>query len=205
VSGKRGAVPEREHDDRKLVKRMLAGEEQAFEEFFEGHFARLYRFALPRVGQDADAAEEVVQAALCKAISALKSWRGEAALFTWICTFCRHEISGHYRQSGRAPQSMGLIEVAPDTGPGLVRLAERPGRAPDDEAQRRDEARLVQETLDILPPRYGNALEWKYIQGLSVGEIAARLRVGTKAAESLLTRARRAFRLAFVPARGEDR
>jgi len=205
VSGKRGAVPEPEHDDRKLVKRMLAGEEQAFEEFFEGHFARLYRFALPRVGQDADAAEEVVQAALCKAISALKSWRGEAALFTWICTFCRHEISAHYRRSGKAPQSMGLIEVASDTGPGLVRLAERPGRAPDDEALRRDEARLVQETLDILPARYGDALEWKYIQGLSVGEIAARLRVGTKAAESLLTRARRAFRLAFVPARGEDR
>src|SRR2546426_5101173 len=157
MSGKREIVPETEHDDRKLVKRMLAGEEQAFEEFFEGHFARLYRFALPRVGQDADAAKEVVQAALCKAISALKSWRGEAALFTWICTFCRHEISGHYRRNGRAPQAMGLIEGSPDTGPGLVRLAERPGRAPDDEAQRRDVARLVQETLDILPARYGNA------------------------------------------------
>jgi len=205
MSGKRGAVPEPEHDDRNLVKRMLAGEEQAFEEFFEGHFARLYRFAMPRVGQNADVAEEVVQAALCKAISALKSWRGEAALFTWICTFCRHEISGHYRRSGRAPQPMGLIEGAPDTGPGLVRLAERPGNAPDAEAQRRDEARLVQETLDILPARYGNALEWKYIQGLSVGEIAARLKVGTKAAESLLTRARQAFRLAFVPAREQDR
>jgi len=203
--GKRGAVPEPEHDDRNLVKGMLAGEEQAFEEFFEGHFARLYRFALPRVGQNADAAEEVVQAALCKAISALKSWRGEAALFTWICTFCRHEISGHYRRSGKAPQPMGLIEGAPDMGPGLVRLAERTARAPDDEAQRRDEARLVQETLDILPARYGNALEWKYIQGLSVGEIADRLKVGTKAAESLLTRARQAFRLAFVPTREQDR
>lgn len=201
MSGKRETVPEKEHDERKLVERMLAGEEQAFEEFFEGHFARLYRFALPRVRQDAYAAEEVVQAALCKAISALKSWRGEAALFTWLCTFCRHEISGHYRRSGSSPQPAGLIE---DEREGLGRLAGRPGGGPDDEALRRDVARVVQETLDSLPARYGNALEWKYIQGLSVSEIAARLRVGSKAAESLLTRARQAFRLAFMPVRGQD-
>jgi RNA polymerase sigma-70 factor (ECF subfamily) len=55
----------------------------------------------------------------------------------------------------------------------------------------------VQATLDHLPGRYGQVLEWKYIQGLSVDEIATRLGVGYKAAESLLTRARGAFRDAF--------
>jgi DNA-directed RNA polymerase specialized sigma24 family protein len=55
----------------------------------------------------------------------------------------------------------------------------------------------VQLTLDYLPARYGDALEWKYIEELSVGEIADRLGVGYKAAESLLTRARAAFRDAF--------
>src|SRR6267378_7488748 len=199
MSGKRGAVPEPEHDDRNLVKRMLAGEEQAFEEFFEGHFARLYRFALPRVGRDGDAAEEVVQATLCKAISALKSWRGEAALFTWLCTFCRHEISGHYRRKESRPQPMGLIEDAPDARDSLVPLMERLERGHDDDVQRRHVARLVHEALDLLPERYGHVLEWKYIHGLSVDEIAERLRVGSKAAESLLTRAREAFRQIFTP------
>jgi len=37
-------------------------------------------------------------------------------------------------------------------------------------------------------------LEWKYIQGLSVAEIATRLGTSMKAAESMLTRARLAFR-----------
>ena len=50
--------------DRKLVRRMLAGEEQAFTEFFDGCFPGLYRFALSRLNRDADAAEEVAQAAL---------------------------------------------------------------------------------------------------------------------------------------------
>jgi DNA-directed RNA polymerase specialized sigma24 family protein len=45
-------------------------------------------------------------------------------------------------------------------------------------------------------------LEWKYIQGLGVDEIALRLGLGYKAAESLLTRARNAFREAFATAAG---
>jgi RNA polymerase sigma-70 factor (ECF subfamily) len=69
---------------------------------------------------------------------------------------------------------------------------------PESEAGRRELSRLVQLTLDHLPGRYGQVLEWKYIQGLSVDEIAQRLGVGYKAAESLLTRARGAFRDAFA-------
>ena len=53
-------------------------------------------------------------------------------------------------------------------------------------------------TIDYLPDRYGDALEWKYIQELSVHEIAAAIEVSPKAAESLLSRAREAFRDAFA-------
>ncbi len=58
--------------------------------------------------------------------------------------------------------------------------------------------RIVEATLDSLPGRYGEVLEWKYIDGLSVAEIASRLEVGPKAAESHLTRARESFRDAVV-------
>ena len=54
-------------------------------------------------------------------------------------------------------------------------------------------ARLVQVALDHLPPKYGDALEWKYIQGYSVKEIAGRLNLSPEAAQSLLARAKRAF------------
>jgi len=189
MSGKRGAVPGATEADRDLVRRMLGGEERAFTEFFDGHFSRLYRFALPRLGRDADAAEEVVQAVLCKAISAMRSWRGEAALFTWLCTFCMHEIGSHYRQSGRRPEPLGLIE----DGPAMIVA---------DETRRSEVAMLVHATLDGLRDGYGDVLEWKYVLGLSVDEIALRLGVSPKAAESLLTRARQAFREAYPAGRG---
>jgi RNA polymerase sigma-70 factor (ECF subfamily) len=177
-------VTERVESDREMVSRMLAGDEGVFAAFFEDHFARLFRFALPRVGFDADAAEEVVQSTLCRAITRLRSYRGEAALFTWLCTFCRHEISAHFRHRP-------LIRAALDS------LAASLEQDPENRLYRQEIARLVQVTLDSLPASYGDALEWKYIQGKSVEEIAARLEIGLKAAESVLTRAREAFREAF--------
>lgn len=185
-------------DDRKLVGRMLAGEEDSFDQFFQGHFSRLYRFALPRLGQDADAAEEVVQIALCKAVSVLKSYRGESALFTWLCTICRREIAAHYKRRRSRFEQVGLIEDSPEVRAALDSLAATHGQDPESQLYRKEVARLVQVTLDALPCAYGDVLEWKYVHGLPVREIAARLNLGVKATESLLTRARQAFRDGFA-------
>ena len=50
--------------------------------------------------------------------------------------------------------------------------------------QRHELAALVQRVLDLLPVRYGNVLEWKYLDDVPVREIAARCEVSEKAAES---------------------
>lgn len=176
---------------------MLAGDEAAFGEFFEGNFPGLFRFAMPRMNHDADAAEEVAQATLCAAISKLRTYRGEAALFTWLCTFCRHEISAYYRRMNREPVTARLLESDPEVLGALDSLSVLTGNEPDEALRRSEVARLVHVTLDRLPSRYADALEWKYVDGFSVKEIAARLGLTPKAAESLLTRARVAFRDGF--------
>jgi RNA polymerase sigma-70 factor (ECF subfamily) len=71
-------------------------------------------------------------------------------------------------------------------------------------ASRADAARVVQLILDQLPPSYGDALEWKYVEGLGVKEIAVRLDVTPLAAESLLARARRAFKDAWRTMMGDS-
>jgi len=182
-------------DERFLVRRMVRGDDAAFEEFFSASFGPLFRFALPRVGGDADAAEEVVQAALCRAVRKLTTYRGEASLLTWLCTICRHEIHDWFEKRRRVPPMVELVEDLPEVRAALDSL---------DALQKRETARLVQVVLDRLPSRYGDALEWKYIEGLSVAEIAERLGVATKAAESLLSRARVAFRDAFSAIQGAE-
>src|SRR5437868_7067481 len=180
--------------DRTLVQRMLAGEEAAFREFFDAAFPGLYRFALARVGHDTDAAEEVAQSALCKVVRKLHTYRGEAALFTWVCTFCRWEISAWHAQRGRRGVAVELFEESAEVRGALESLAALGTEGPRERLLRDEVGELVRQVLDQLPSRYGDALEWKYVEGLSVKEIATRLGVGPKAAESMLTRARQAFR-----------
>jgi RNA polymerase sigma-70 factor (ECF subfamily) len=177
-----------EHADRFLVARMLRGDEAAFTEFFDRNSRPLYRFALARVNGDADAAEEIVQLSLSRAVRKLSGYRGEAALLIWLFTICRHEIHDWLEQRRRVPQMVELAEDLPEIRAALDSL---------DALQKKETARRVQMVLDRLPGRYGDALEWKYIEGLSVAEIGERLGIAAKAAESLLARARAAFRDAF--------
>ncbi|HJR71906.1 MAG TPA: sigma-70 family RNA polymerase sigma factor [Gammaproteobacteria bacterium] len=182
------------HPDSKLAKRLLAGDEAAFREFFDASFPKLFRFALARVRGNRDEATDVVQHTLCKAFEHLDSYRGEASLFGWMCQICRNAINDRGRRARHEPVPIGLLEDESDLR-GILEAVAAPGEdGPEQQAARRELVRLVQAALDSLPGRYGDVLEWKYIDGLSVKEIAERLAVGPKAAESLLTRARAACR-----------
>jgi RNA polymerase sigma-70 factor (ECF subfamily) len=190
------------HGDKDLAARVLAGDQRAFDELFNLYFDRLYRFALARLRNDATAAEDVVQQTLCRAIEKLGSYRGEAALFTWLCQICRNLITDSYRARDRELRRSVVFEDSEEIRTALELLGAPDLEDPELAAQRGEVGRLVQLVLDHLPGRYGDVLEWKYVQGMSVVEIASRLQLGPKAAESLLTRARDAFREGFVSLRG---
>lgn len=191
-------------DEKQLVRRMLAGDERAFDAFFETYFARVYRFALPRLNGDVEAAREVVQSTLAKAMRKMGGFRGEASLFTWICQICRREVVDYIRANQRHARHVVLIDDQPE-----LRVAMEAIEAPEEydlvrSYGRAETRRLVQSVLDRLPANYGDALEWKYMEGRSVEEIGERLGIGTTAAQSLLARARIAFREALERVFGAD-
>lgn len=186
------------HLDRAIARRILKGDEKAFRELFDRFFPRLYRFALARLDGDEDAAGEVVQQTFCRAIDRLDTYRGEAALYTWFCQICRNAAIDHLRRRQRESASVVALEDNPNIRAVLEALSAPPQDLPEVGLWQRDVQRLVQATVDALPEHYGEVLEWKYVDGRSVSEIAGRLGVGFKAAESLLTRARNAFRAAIL-------
>jgi RNA polymerase sigma-70 factor (ECF subfamily) len=182
-----------ELEDRRLVKRLLAHDREAFTAFFDGYFPRLYRFARARLGDDPDTTKEIVQVTLTKAIRKLASYRGEAAFFTWLCTICRHEIADYRERVARERQHVVLTEDTPDIRAAVEAIAAPESDDPEHNFRRLETTRLIQVALDQLPTHYGDALEWKYVYGFSVDEIAAKLGIGFEAAQSLLARAKRAF------------
>lgn len=192
------------NQDQELVRRMLAGEERAFSTFFEAYFPRLYRFALPRLGRDVDACKEVVQATLAKVMRNIAAYRGEAALFTWMCQICRREIVDYLRATNRRLEHLVLVEDSEEIRAALESIEAPDETSPCAQYSRAEMHRLVRQVLDRLPDRYGDVLEWKYIEGRSVEEIGERLGIGHIAAQSLLARARNSFRQALETVFGTE-
>jgi RNA polymerase sigma-70 factor (ECF subfamily) len=180
-------------DDRDLVKRLLDGQQPAFDRFFSENFARLYRFALVRLRNDQEGAKDVAQITLTRALRKLHTYRAESALFTWLCAICRNEASEWLRQQGRYRERIVPIEDHPEVLAAVDSLQAPEEETPERELHRRENLRLIQVALDRLPARYGDVLEWKYVEGRSLKEIATRLDIGHEATQSLLARAKRAF------------
>jgi RNA polymerase sigma-70 factor (ECF subfamily) len=186
-----------EHADKKLVARLLKGDRRSFDAFFNGYFLRLYRFALVRLDYDHDLAEETAQEVLCQAISKMATYRGEASLYAWMCTFCRHEISKQWKASRRARGDTALREDDPEIQAALESLLSAASYNPDVALYQSEVSRLVKVALDNVPALYADTLESKYVHGMSVREIAKRIGRSSKAVESILSRAREAFRDSF--------
>ena len=180
-------------DERRVVRRILAGDEQAFDAFFREMFPRLFRFVLAWTRGDEDLAEDVTQATLIRAMSKLGAWRGDAPLFSWLCTIARHEAGALHRK--RRDDRTQPLDLVP---PGSAGRRSGPDLPVQEAGVMREELRReIHAALDRLPERYARCLEWKYVHALSVREIAGRLGVSEKAAESILVRARLAFRKVF--------
>ena len=183
-------------EDQALVRRIVAGDEEAFRGFFDQHVRGLYRFVMARVDNNPEATQEIVQSTLVKAVESFGAFRGDGALSSWLYGICRFEIQAYYRSRTRARREEPYDAPRDDGRPSAdAWISDDDG--PDVDLGRKETSGQVHEALDRLPRHYGDALEWKYLDGLKVKQIAQRLDMAPKAAESLLTRAREAFRREF--------
>ena len=178
--------------DRKLARRMARGDDASIRAFCDEYLPKLYRYASQRMGNAADV-DDVVQVVLINAARAIHTFRGEATLLTWLIQICRREISKHLAHAERRDLATPFLQD--DVLRAMVESLEAPELDEPEAAGRRAELiGLVQLALDQLPARYADALELKYVHGFSSKEIAARFGIGDEATQSLLARARRAFR-----------
>lgn len=145
---------------------------------------RLLGFVLARVNDPADA-EDIVQESLIAVYDSLPLFKGKSGFFTWACGITKHEIADFYRKQklkqivfSRLPWLKNLVSEA--LGPEL--------------AYQEVEAKTkILNTLKNLSEGYSRILRLKYVEELSMREIALELNLTVKAVESRLTRARWAF------------
>jgi RNA polymerase sigma-70 factor (ECF subfamily) len=172
---------------------MRAGDQRAFDELFKDSAPRLIAFIARRTALDPATLEDIVQSALIKAVRHLASYRGEAALFTWLTEICRNELADEHRRANRRPAYLSLDEPeAAHRWGGMLRAPEV--HEPVSLLQAAAERAEIVKVLDGLPANYALVLEAKYGDGLSVETIARQLGLTEIAVQSMLARARKAFR-----------
>ncbi len=178
--------------DRRLARRLCNNDQRAMHGFYDEYFPKLYRYAARRLGSQQDI-DDVVQRALTTAARRISTYRGEATLLTWLVQICRHEVARHYQHSARRDATMTFLDD--DVLRAVVESLEAPTPdEPESYTRRAELISMVQMALDQLPGHYAKALELKYLEGFSSKEMAAQLGIGDSAVQSLLARARNAFR-----------
>lgn len=178
----------------------LEGDAEAVRQLAQANLGPLYRFCFYRVGGNRFLCEEVVQDTLLRAIRQLDRYdpqRSENNVFRWLTGLARNEIR---RVLKRERAGISLDAVWSRVDDELRAIFERLESEPlaEEVLQREETRELVGATMSQLPTHYRAALEQKYVTGQSVREMARARAVSEKSMESLLTRARRAFRQTFL-------
>jgi RNA polymerase sigma-70 factor, ECF subfamily len=162
--------------ERALVQAARAGDAAAWRVLFDSCAESVRRYAVWRAGGDVHLAEDAVQDAWLTAAKTLPRFDpGRGTFAAWLGGLTANAVRARLRTARRG--SLHPLEHEPAGREWNWRVAE---------------------VLAALPGQYEAVLKQKYVDGLSVVEIAALAGQTEKAVESQLSRARQAFREAYA-------
>lgn len=163
----------------------------------------MMRFARLQLGAD-DEAEDAVQEALAGALRNAASFRGEAALKTWMIAILKNKVADILRQRQRRPINASQIPSQDQEGvlpavfdqKGMWRDAARPARWEDPEADLHSSQFLAifDACLNRLPPQQGRVFMMREVVELETQEICTELGLSISNVHVILHRARLALR-----------
>ncbi len=185
--------------DSDLVQALRQRDSAAFQRICDRHLPSLWRYVYARVDGDQHVAEDIVSETLLALVQAASPTEEPTVIVNlggWLRTVATRKTQDYYRALARVRH---LLDQARHTNPG-VDVGSDPAQLGEAEERRGQ----VRQTMEQLSDQHRIALEWKYLDKLSVREIAERFGATEKAAESILFRARREFRQRLSSATAAD-
>lgn len=195
-------------EDLRLVKRILAGDENAFGALVDRYHGALLRLATVFVGNRATA-EEVVQETWLGVLSGLRAFEGRSALKTWIFRILTNRAKTRGKREARSLPFSALASVEEEFEPAV-----EPGRfTPDgmwaeppqswnkntpEQLLLREETRgLIERAIAELPPAQRAVVTLRDIDGMDSGEVCNILEIAETNQRVLLHRGRSKLRRAL--------
>ncbi len=169
-----------------LRSAVLAGDERAWRAWYDEAFPGLFAYVHWRCAGLRDLTDEIVQDTWLTAVRRIRSFDPRQGSFAnWLRGIAANRLRSYWRQRHH-----------------------RNGRLSDDHSiaarayagiTQQEQAQHIAQTLAQLPERQEAVLRAKYLDGRTIAEIAEEWGETPKAVESLLTRARQAFREVYQP------
>lgn len=173
--------------DEELVKAFLDGDDGAFEELVNRYESTIYSMAYRMLG-DRSEASDVCQEVFLLLLRKLHSFRGEAKFSTWLYRVTLNACRDHAR---RNRQHLSLSESPAEDLPELEeRLADTKSDSPDDEVERVEVRKVVQEAIARMPFKFREVIYLHDIRGFDYKEVAEILDISLGTVKSRLNRAR---------------
>lgn len=165
------------------------GDPTAFRAFYEENLPKIYGYFLNRCGGDSSVAEDLTQEAFLAAVREIRKGARIAHPPAWITGIARHKLMDFLRRKSR--DRMQLVGFDPDEAEPTVPWDPGAGHG-----------RAVS-ALGAVHESQRAALVLRYLDGMSVPEVASVLGRSVGATESLLSRAKESFRRAYLEASHE--
>ncbi|HEY3592442.1 MAG TPA: RNA polymerase sigma factor [Polyangiaceae bacterium] len=167
-----------------LMRRTAQGDAAAFRILSDLHLSKIMNFAY-RLLHDRAEAEDVAQETFLRLWKDASRYEGKAKVTTWLHRITHNLCVDRLRARREKPSSDTIDEVRTSIEPGGL-------------LDRKERATAVDRALSTLPERQRAAIALVHYQGLGNQEAAEVLGVGVEAVESLLSRGRRALRVALL-------
>ncbi len=197
-----------ETQERQIAQGLRDGQPDAWRAFYDAFAERVWRSVARLLGaSSADVADVVQETFLAAAESARGYDPAKGPLWFWLWGIARRRLALHFRKQQRHDRlKLAQTWLAASNGR-VQKWLDGEGASPQEALEASELAELVRATLAELPLEYEDVLTAKYLDGVSVEQLAGRDRCSETAVRSRLARARTAFRTAFakhaeVPAGG---
>jgi RNA polymerase sigma-70 factor (ECF subfamily) len=170
-----------------LVKKIRKGDQDAFKVLYRKYSDLLFAYITHNLSNNQDIAPDIWQETWCIAVEKLDNFQFKSSFFTWLCAIAKNKIYDYYRQTKRQDSFLSSGKIHFDI----------------------DSKEIDNELIDIkiqsdvvmvlanLTDEYSYLLKEKYVENKSTDEIAIAIGKSYKATESMLKRARDAFRNKF--------
>jgi len=174
-------------EEQKIIRKVLDGDRNAFEELVLANQKNVYNLALKMTNNEEDALD-ISQEAFLKAYRQLDSFRGDSKFSVWLYRMTYNLCIDFIR---KRPKS-NVISLSFEDEGGEAQELEIPDlrSLPEDSVFRGELRRTIAGSINELGAKHREILVMREITGMSYTEIAETLRVSEGTVKSRLARAR---------------